>query len=76
MRNSHEPRDDCAPGTKGQARQGFAEALACLKTTLYDVKAAVQSDGEPAEDDLVVALMVRWLHTWCITLVRAATGVA
>jgi hypothetical protein len=44
-----------------------------LKTTLYDVIAVLKSGVEPAEDDLVVAIVVRWLRTGCITLVRAAT---
>ena len=47
-----------------------------LKTALYDVMAVLQSGIEPDEVDLVVAIVVRWLRTGRITLVRAATAAA
>jgi hypothetical protein len=46
-----------------------AKAPAGLKTTLYDVIAALQSGVEPAEDDWVVAIVVRRPRTRRLTLV-------
>jgi hypothetical protein len=56
-------------GRKGEASQVAAKAPTWLKTTLYDKIAALQSGVEPAEDDLVVAIVVRGLRTRCLTLV-------
>ena len=56
-------------GRKGEASQVAAKAPTWLKTTLYDNIAALQSGVEPAEDDLVVAIVVRCLRTRRLTLV-------
>jgi hypothetical protein len=56
-------------GRKGEASQVAAKAPTCLKTTLYDKIAALQSGVEPAEDALVVAMVVRGLRTRRLTLV-------
>src|SRR5882724_1432972 len=50
-----------------------AEAPPRLRTTLYDVMAALQTVVEPDEDDLVVAVMVYWLRSRRITFVRDVT---
>jgi hypothetical protein len=63
-------------GRKDSARQMAAAAPIGPKTTLYDVMAVLQSGVEPDEVDLVVAIVVRWLRTGRITLVRAATAAA
>ena len=56
-------------GRRGEASQVAANAPTCLQTTLYDTIAALQGAVEPAEDDLVVAIVVRWLRTRRLTLV-------
>jgi hypothetical protein len=53
-----------------------AAAPTCLTTTLYDVIAALQTAVKPDEDDLVVAVMVHWLRSGRITLVRNVTVAA
>jgi hypothetical protein len=63
-------------GRTGEASRMAAKAPAGLKTTLYDVIAALQSGVEPAEDDWVVALVGRWLRARRLTLVGDATVVA
>jgi hypothetical protein len=55
-------------GRKGEASQVAAKAPICLKTTLYDKIAALQSGVAPAEDDSDVALAVRCLRARCLTL--------
>jgi hypothetical protein len=47
-----------------------------LRTTLYDVMAALQTVVETDEDDLVVAVMVHWLRSRRITFVRDVTVAA
>jgi hypothetical protein len=61
-------------GGKDKASQRSAAAPIGLKTTLYDVMAALQSAVEPDADDLVVAIVVRRLRTGGITLIRAAVA--
>jgi hypothetical protein len=56
-------------GRKGEARQLAAKAPTGLKTTRYDTIAALQRSVEPAEDDWVVALVVRCLRNRRLTLV-------
>jgi hypothetical protein len=56
-------------GRKGEASRVAAEAPLGLNTTLYDVMTALQSGVEPAEDDLVVAIVVRGLRTRRLTWV-------
>jgi hypothetical protein len=56
-------------GRKGEASQVAAKSLTRLKTTLYDTIAALQGGVAPAEDDLVVAIVVRWLRTRRLTLI-------
>jgi hypothetical protein len=53
-----------------------AKALPRLRTTLYDVMAALQTVVETDEDDLVVAVMVHWLRSRRITFVRDVTVAA
>jgi hypothetical protein len=53
-----------------------AKALLRLRTTLYDVMAALQTVVEPDEDDLVVAVIVHWLRSGHITFVRDVTVAA
>jgi hypothetical protein len=55
-------------GRKGEASPVAAKAPTCLKTTPYRV-AALRSGVAPAEDDLVVAIVVRGLRTRRLTLV-------
>jgi hypothetical protein len=43
---------------------------------LYDVLAALQSVVEPQADDLVVAIVERWLRTGRITFTHDATVAA
>jgi hypothetical protein len=59
-----------------QAALTAAEAPPGLRTTLYDVMAALQTVREPEEDDLVVAVMVSWWRSWRITFIRDATVAA
>ena len=47
-------------GQTVEAALTAAEAPPRLRTTLYDVMAALQTVGELDEDDLVVAVMVSW----------------
>jgi hypothetical protein len=58
-------------GRKGEASRVAAKAQTCVKTTLNDKIAALQSGIEPApaEDDLVVATVVRCLCTRRLTRV-------
>jgi hypothetical protein len=56
-------------GRRGEASQVAANAPTCLKTTLYDTIAALHGGAAPAEDDLVVAIVVRWLRIRRLTLV-------
>ena len=56
-------------GRKGEASQVAAKAPTCLKTTLYDMIAALQSGVEPAEDDWGGAIVVGCLRTRRLTLV-------
>jgi hypothetical protein len=56
-------------GRKAGASPVAAKAPTCRKTTLYDIIAALQGGVAPAEDDLVVAIVVRWLRTRRLTLV-------
>jgi hypothetical protein len=53
-----------------------AEAPARLTTTLYDAMAALQTVVEPDEDDLVVAVIVRWLRSRRFTFVGDGTVAA
>jgi hypothetical protein len=53
-----------------------AEPQACLMTTLYDVMAALHTIVEPDEDDLVAAVVVQWLRSGRLTLVRDVTVAA
>jgi hypothetical protein len=53
-----------------------AEAPARLTTTLYDVMAALQTVVESDEDDLVVAVIMRWLRSGRLTFVRDVTVAA
>jgi hypothetical protein len=63
-------------GRTGEASRVAAKAPAGLKTTLSDVIAALQRGVEPAEDDWIVALVVRWLRARRLTMVGDATVVA
>jgi hypothetical protein len=47
-----------------------------LRTTLYDVEAALQTVVKSDEDDLVVAVVVPWLRSRRITFVRDVTVAA
>ena len=53
-----------------------AEAPARLTSTLYDVMAALQTVVESDEDDLVVAVIMRWLRSGRLTFVRDVTVAA
>jgi hypothetical protein len=53
-----------------------AEAPAYLMTTLYDVMAVLHTIVEPDADDLVVAVVVRWLRCGRLTFVRDVTVAA
>jgi hypothetical protein len=53
-----------------------AEAPACLMTTLYDVMAALHTVVKPDEDDLVVAVVVRWLRSGRLTFIGDVTVAA
>jgi hypothetical protein len=59
-----------------EVRLTAAEPQACLMTTLYDVMAALQTIVEPDEDNLVVAVVVQWLRSGRLTLVRDVTVAA
>jgi hypothetical protein len=48
-------------GQTGEAALTAAEGPPCLRTTLFDVMAALLSVVEPDEDDLVVPVMGDWL---------------
>jgi hypothetical protein len=63
-------------GRKGEASQVAAKAPLGLNTRLYDVMTALQSGVEPAEDDLVVAIIVRCLRARRLTLVGDVTVAA
>jgi hypothetical protein len=56
-------------GRKGGLNQVAAKASTCLKTTRYDMIAPLRRGAEPAEDDWLVAIVVRCLRTRCLTLV-------
>jgi hypothetical protein len=56
-------------GRKGEAGQVPAKAPTCLKPTLDNMIAALQRGVEAAEDDLVVAIVVRRPRTRRLTLV-------
>jgi hypothetical protein len=53
-----------------------AEAPARLTTTLYDAMAALQTVVKPDEDDLGVAVIVRWLGSRRLTCVGNGTVAA
>ena len=44
-----------------------------VTTTLYDVIAALQTVGEPEEDDLVVAIVADWLRSGRLRFPEDAT---
>lgn len=44
-----------------------------ITTTLYELMAALQTVGEPSEDELIVALVTFWVHTGRITFCRDST---
>jgi hypothetical protein len=54
-------------GLTREVRLAATAAPTRLTTTLYDVMTTLQTVVEPDEDDLVVAVMVHWLRTGCIT---------
>ncbi|HEX2278156.1 MAG TPA: hypothetical protein VHN13_13665 [Candidatus Tectomicrobia bacterium] len=56
-------------GQTGEASRAAAKAPTGLKPTRYDTIAALQSGVEPAEDDWVVAIVVRRPRTRRLTLV-------
>jgi hypothetical protein len=60
--------------TRRQARTS-AQGSAC-QTTLLDVMATLQTVVKPAEDDLVVAIVVRWLRSGRITFLGNMTEAA
>jgi hypothetical protein len=66
------------PYTVQMAEAGLtqAEAPARLTTTFYDAMAALQTVVEPDEDDLVVAVIVRWLRSRRLTFVGNGTVAA
>jgi hypothetical protein len=56
-------------GRRGEASRVAANAPTCLTTTPYDTIAALHGGAAPAEDDLVVAVVVRGLRIRRLTLV-------
>ena len=48
-------------------------APAYITTTLYELMAALQTVGEPDEDELLVAIVDFWVHTGRITFCRGST---
>ena len=67
------PMEPFDQGLTIEARLTAADAPARHTTTLYDVIAALSSLVAPDEDDLVVAVVVRWLRTGRIALVGDVT---
>jgi hypothetical protein len=63
-------------GRTQEMAQPDATVPARLTTTLYDVMATLQTVVEPDEDKLVIAVVVYWVRTGCLTFVSDVTVAA
>jgi len=63
-------------GQMGEADLTTVDAPSCLRTTLYDIMAALQTIVEPDADDLVIGIVAHWLRSGRITLIRNGTVAA